>query len=146
MPVRELIRGLGGALAALVATLVLILYLAETHERFGRMEWGIWWLPPKSWSPHFSSMWYPLFVCGVTNMFAGYLIAGRLTTKRSVQFAFLGAVLAVALAALFQSPLPRLYGQAGQNTVWLLFLFFALVGSYAGASIAERIARRKGSE
>jgi hypothetical protein len=125
----------------LLATLVLVLCLAETRERFGQTEWGIWWLPIKSWIPSFSSIWYPLFVCGVTNMFAGYLLIGRLTTKRSVLFAFLGAALAVALAALFQSPLPRLYGQAGQNTVWLLFLFFALIGAYAGASIAQKPGR-----
>ncbi|HEX3146553.1 MAG TPA: hypothetical protein VHR66_00530 [Gemmataceae bacterium] len=143
MPVRDLVRGLSGALFALLATLVLVLCLAETRERFGRTEWGIWWLPIKSWIPHFSSVWYPLIVCGVTNIFAGYLLAGRLTTKRSVKFAFLGAAVAVGLAALSQSPLPRLYGQAGQNTVWLLFLFFALVGGYAGASIGEKVGRQR---
>jgi hypothetical protein len=143
MPVRELIRGLIGALGALLATLILLLCLAETRQRFGQSERGIWWLPGKSWSPHFSPIWHPLIVCGAVNMIAGYLLAGKLTSKRSVKFALLGALLAVILAWLSGSPLPRLYGQAGQNTVWLCHLFFGLAGAYAGASVEESLGRRK---
>lgn len=139
MPVRDLIRGLGGALLGFLATLILVLCLAETEERFGRSTRGLWWLPGKSWSPHFSPLWHPLLVHGAMNMFVGYLLAGKLTTKRSVLYALVGALVALGLAWLLQSPLPRLYGQAGHNTVLLINLFFALAGGYAAVSVAGKL-------
>jgi hypothetical protein len=139
MPVRELIRGLAGAFGAFVATLIMALCLAETRTRFGVTERGIWWLPGKSWSPHFSPIWHPLISLGAINMICGYLLAGKLTSKRNALFALVGAAVAPVLAELLaQSPLPKMYGKAGRNTIWFGDLLFALGGAYAGASIAEQ--------
>lgn len=144
MPVSELLRGLAGALGALLATLILTLCLAETRQRFGQTEWGVWWQPGKSWGRQFSPVWHPVLVQGAINMVVSYLLAGKLTTRRSVRFALMGAALAFVVAWLMGSPLPRLYGKAGQNTVWYCLLFFAFAGAYAGAAIAGKTpARRK---
>ena len=140
MPVRELIRGLLGALAAFLATLILLLCLAETRNS----ERGIWWHTGRSGSVYFSPIWHPLLAFGAMNMVVGYVLAGKLTTKRSVLFALVGAVLAVGLNELvLPIPLAHLSGQAGRNTVWLLNSFVAFAGACGGAWIAGDLGERK---
>jgi len=142
MPVRDLVIGLGGALVALAATLILALCLAETRQRFGQSEWGVLWMPGKSWSSRFSPVWQPVLAHGAVNMVFGYLLAGKLTTKRSALFAAAGALTAVVLALLIGSPLESTYGKAGRNTAWFCDLFFACAGAFAGASLAEKLPAR----
>ncbi len=139
MPVRDLVIGLSGAAVALLATLILALCLAETRHQFGQPEWGVWWMPGKSWSKHFSPIWQPALTHGAINAVFGWLLAGKLTSKRSVLFATAAASVAVALAWLIGSPLGSKYGAAGRNTVWFCDLFFAFAGAYAGASLAEQL-------
>src|SRR5439155_19511671 len=99
--------------------------------------------PGKSWGRHFSPVWHPVLVHGAINMVVGYLLAGKITTRRGAVFALTGAAAAVALALLLGSPLPELYGTAGRNTVWFCTLFFALAGAYAGAAVEAKTPRAR---
>ena len=141
MPVRDLVIGLAGAAAALLATLVMALCLAETREQFGQTQWGVWWMPGKSWSKHFSPVWQPVLFHGAINAVFGYMLAGKLTSRRSALMALAGALSALVLALLIGSPLENKYGHAGRNTVWFCDLFFAVAGAYAGAALAEKLPR-----
>ena len=131
--------GLGGAVAAVLATLILALCLAETREQLGQTQWGVWWMPGKSWSRHFCPVWQPVLAHGAINMVFGYLLAGKLVSKRAVLFAATGAIGAVVLAWLVGSPLEEKYGKAGRTTVWFCNLFFAFASAYAGAALAEKL-------
>lgn len=138
MPVSELMRRAAGVFGAILLTSLLTLCLAETRQRFGHDEWGVWWLPGKSWTRHFDPVWYVILFNSIINSIAGWLVAVKVTTLRQIPWACSGALIVVLLTWLLGSPLPRLYGQAGQNTVYFCLLTLALAGAYAGAAIAEK--------
>lgn len=138
MPVRELVRGLAGALVALLATVILTLCLAETIQRRGYSEWGVWWeRPGKTRTTEFAPVWQPVLVCGAMNMVFGYVLAGQLTSKRGAGYALAGAVLVVVLIELCGGLMPAEWGQGGRNSNRYCELFLALGGACAGAAIEE---------
>jgi hypothetical protein len=142
MPVRELLRGLAGALVGLLATLVLLSCLVETRERFGKTERVVAWSGLKSRTTRVSPLWEPLLHYGVFNTIVGYVIGVRLTTKRNFRYAVVGSLIAVTCFLLIPSPLPDEFGRAGENTVWILTLFGAFLGAAGGTLYAERTSRR----
>jgi hypothetical protein len=142
MPLCDLVRGSAGALGAVLATWVLLLCLAESRPRFGGTERGVAWMSLKGHAAQFGPVWTPLLFYGAPNACLGYVLGSRLTTRRAAGYALAGASLAVAVGWLLGSPLPHEYGRAGENTVWLLGLFGALLGGCAGTLLAERRARR----
>jgi len=138
MPVRELLRGLAGALVGFFATLVLLLCLVETRERFNRTERGVAWLAPKDRVAHFGGLWWPLVFYATPNAVLGYVVAVRLTGARRAQFAVAGVIVGTGIMLLIPSPLPREFGRAGENTVLLLDLLGAFLGAAFGTLAAER--------
>jgi hypothetical protein len=146
MPIRELILRLAGAIIALLATLTLVLCLAETRWHLGRSEWGLWWLPGR-WLlvPRFTTVWYPLIVMGTIDTALGFLLAGKLATKRSIVCALAGAFLAIGLGMVIFRDWPRLYGRAGLNAACLGGLCYSLMGGLAGAWATEKTGRGRRS-
>ncbi len=142
MPVRDLIRGLAGALVGLLATLALLLYLSETRERFGKTERVVAWSGLKSRIGWTDPLWWPMLHYGTLNTAFGGIIGARLTSRRKGRCALVGALVGVAFFLLTPSPLPEKLGRAGENTVWLITLMGAFLGGCAGILYAERTGRR----
>lgn len=142
MPVRELVLSLAGAIIALSTELIIVMCLAETRWHLGRSQWVVWWLPYRwSFTPKFSPVWYPLILHGGVDTVLGFLLAGKLTTKRTIVCALAGASLAICLGATIHGNWPRLYGRAGLNTMCIVGLFYPLAGGLAGVWVAEKLAR-----
>jgi len=134
MQISEFFRGLIGALASLLATLILLLCLSETHERLGTKRWGVDLIALSSWSRYvsFHRVWFALLIFGTINAILGYVLGSRLDTKRHVEFALAAAVLAGAGGWLWYSHSYRQFGRAGANTVWVHTMITFLAGGCGG--------------
>ena len=107
MPVVELLRGLAGAIDGLLLTLLLLLLLSETRERFGHLQTGVYYTSLKGRVAWFDPVWVPLISYGTINAILGYVLAVRLTTRRAAVFALAGAGVALVATLLMSSPLPK---------------------------------------
>ena len=143
MEVSELLRGLGGALIGLLATLLLLLCFVETREHLGKTERGVAWMSLRSHVPKFDPLWKPLAYYGLFGIVTGYIMGVRLTSQRAARYLLYGAAGGIVLLLLLPTPLPEKYGRAGQNTVRILTLFGGFLGGACGVLYAERSSRKR---
>jgi hypothetical protein len=141
MAVGELLRGIGGALAGLLAIAVLALALADRREGRGYPERGIHWVVPRSYRAQFMPVWQPILVCGAPAAVCGFLMGTRLTSMRSLRFAAVGMALGVLVAIAVPSPLDDNYGRAGRNTQLFIAVAAIFMGGCLGTFVEERRSR-----
>jgi len=137
--VSELLRGLGGALAGLLAITLLALALAERREGRGYPERGINWVVPRSYRAQFMPVWQPILVCGMPTAVSGFLMGARLTSMRSLRYAAVGMALGLLVVIAVPSPLDDNYGRAGRNTQ----LFIAASALFMGGCLATFVEERR---
>jgi hypothetical protein len=141
MAVSELLRGIGGALAGLVAISLLALSLAERREGRGYPDRGVYWVVPRSYRAQFMPVWQPILVCGAPAAVCGFLMGTRLISQRSLRYAAIGMALGLLVAVVVPSPLDDNYGRAGRNTQLFIAVAAIFMGGCLGTFAEERRSR-----
>jgi hypothetical protein len=135
------VRGLCGALAGLIAAIVLVLCLAETRERFGRTEWGMYWTA-RGRIIRFGIFW-PLVYLAAPAIPLGYFIADRARSWMGACWALIGAVVVCGITWLLPTLNPVNDERVNYNTNWMIGLTAALLGGALGAGVWDRYHRRR---